>query len=109
MTCKDCRRFKSCLNVHKSAFPDPDGDSWANWCDDFDSVYDDQIIEDGDFTIVQSGYNHHVTIWQKMPDGSERFILHSQCQKRLTVEELRGQLKTYETFARKVAEENDKS
>ena len=67
------------------------------------------IIEDGDFTIVQSGNNHYISIWQKMPDGDERFIMHAQYQKRLTVEELRGQLKTYETFVRKVADENDKS
>jgi hypothetical protein len=98
MTCKDCKISDKCQDRHKSFEYEKDGDSWANWCDDFQSVHKGKrVVVDG-YTVMQSGENHHVMI----VDAEGNMIMHSACTRELTEDELRGQLDLYRMLVKAV-------
>lgn len=89
MTCKDCKSYDTCTIEYKSAELSADGDSWANWCDDFDSIHASKVVEKDGYTIFQSGYNYHVSVF----DNEDKLIFHAQVTKELTETELSEYLK----------------
>lgn len=108
MTCEDCKISDICTDKHKSYKYSEDGDSWANWCDEFQSIFRDKSVVVDGYTITQSGANHHVMIVDK--DGN--FVMHAACTKDLTEDELRRKLDLYFALVkaeRKIkADENDR-
>lgn len=62
MTCKDCKKRNNCKDPDKSFKYDEDGDSWANWCDDFDTIHADKTIHNGGLVVTQLGYNFHIWV-----------------------------------------------
>ena len=90
MTCKDCKKWETCTSCEKSDKPNPyDGDTWANWCDGFDTIHKGKSISKGRYTITQSGYNWHLMI---VDEQTEHMMLHAQCRKEMSEEELEAYL-----------------
>lgn len=44
MTCKDCKKWEKCKHSLKSDKYAEDGDSWANWCMNFDTIHKGKSI-----------------------------------------------------------------
>ena len=89
MTCKDCKKWKQCKSSAKSDKYEEDGDSWANWCDDFDTIHKGKSISKGRYTITQSGYTWHLMI---VDEQTGHMMLHAQCRKEMSEEELEAYL-----------------
>ena len=85
MTCKDCKNRRTCTEPNKSYKYDKDGNSWANWCDDFDTIHKDKTMVKDGFQITQSGYNFYV--WVRDEKTGE-LMSHFVCQKQLSEREL---------------------
>lgn len=89
MTCKDCKKKRKCVSGNKSFLYDPDGDSWANWCDDFESKHKSRTVHYKGFTAVQSGYNILYS------DADQNAWYHMNCTKRLSRRELKKDIELY--------------
>lgn len=97
MTCKDCKQWKTCNSSAKSDRYSDDGDSWANWCEEFVSRFKDKTVRWGEYRITQSGYNLHTMIIK-----GNQFVMHAQTTKPLTRLELYRQLKRYLNFSKEL-------
>jgi len=82
MTCKDCKNNEKCTNPNKS-YKYNDGDSWANWCDDFSSIHESKSVKVNGLTIAQSGYNYHILVFDD--DG---MVAHMSCTREYSEDEL---------------------
>ncbi len=92
MTCKDCKRRFHCTETNKSYKYSKDGDSWANWCDDFLSRHKSIWVEKDGYTAYQSGTNYHISITDNMRD---QMVLHAICTKRKSKRALRKMIDFY--------------
>ena len=77
MTCKDCKSRHACTEPNKSYEYDKDGDSWANRCDDFDTIHEDKTVVKDGLRITQSGYSFNV--WVR-DDETGKLLFHCICQ-----------------------------
>lgn len=87
MTCKDCVKYPACTNSLIS----PDEDGCAEWCDEFVTVHKSKTVEFGGYTVHQTGYNFHVTLYK---DG--KMVAHFNCTNEQTEEELKEFVGLYE-------------
>lgn len=85
MTCKDCKSRHACTEPNKSYEYDKDGDSWANWCDDFDTIHEDKTVVKDGLQITQSGYSFNVWVRDKK---TGKLISHFMCRDEMTKKEL---------------------
>lgn len=99
MTCKDCKNRRICTDDHKSYHLSNDGDSWANWCDEFISRHKPISVEKDGYTAYQNGTNYHITITENL---SDQMVLHAACNKRVSKRALRRMIDQYsaEVFKR---------
>ena len=95
MTCRSCKRFKECTDPHRSCKYDEDGDSWANWCDEFFPVRETICIELEGYEVTQNGRNHHVMI-RDIESG--RIVAHYSCNKPKTIASLRKMVIEYKAW-----------
>ena len=86
MTCKDCRDRRKCECGFKSYRYNDDGDSWANWCDGFNSKHRTRRIKYKGYIVEQSGYNWHVMV---IDPATDKMVLHAACEKRQSKRQLR--------------------
>lgn len=84
MTCNDCKRRFECSYSEKSYKKNADGDSWANWCEAFQTKHKTRGVRKDGFIVIQSGYNWHIAIF----DDENRMVLHA-CTKRKSKRQLR--------------------
>lgn len=73
-TCKRCKHWESCTDKHKSGRT-KDGDSWAYWCDYFESKVPTYTVETDRYVVSQSDRNYHTMIFDKELD---RMVFHAQ-------------------------------
>lgn len=92
MTCKDCKLWKTCNSASKSDEYGEDGDSWANWCDDFRTIHRSRSVRNGEYIIYQSGYNWHIMMIHE-PTG--KMMMHCSCTAKKTKKELFDMVKLY--------------
>ena len=85
MTCKDCKSRHTCTEPHKSYEYEKDGDSWANWCDDFDTIHEDKTVVKDGLRIVKSGYNFNIMVFD---DETDKLLFDCICQDEMTIKEL---------------------
>lgn len=85
MTCKDCKQWKICTDRRKSGKVNIDGDSWANWCDHFNTIHSDKEVKQDGIIVHQTGYNWHVTMWD---EATGKLLMHASCTKEQTEKEL---------------------
>lgn len=85
MKCKDCRKRRKCISCLKSYRYSNDGDSWANWCDDFDSVHKTRTLYKDGYLVMQSGVDWHIVI---IDDYTNEMVLHEQCTKKMSNKKL---------------------
>lgn len=86
MTCRDCTKKDVCKSMHKSFKYDKDGDSWANWCDDFKSIHKNKTVYKDGLEITQCGYNFHIWVTD---EKTGELLLHAQCDKSISEEQLK--------------------
>lgn len=102
MTCKDCKSRHTCTNPNKSYEYEEDGDSLANWCDEFSSIHKSKTVVKDGLRITQSGYNFHIMV---VDNKTDKPILHSSCTEKLSKKEL----ERYANFVKtKLKELNEK-
>ena len=89
MTCKDCKKWKTCKYPNKSDKPDLDGDTWANWCGFFETIHVNKEVEYEHWLIVQGGYTWHISIWDL---NTNQLLHHMSCTVEKTEEELKQML-----------------
>ena len=92
MTCKDCKNRRNCTDGHKSYRLNKDGDSWANWCDDFVTRHKAKKIHKDGFIVTQSGYNWHIMI---IDEKTNKMLLHAACTKRKSKRALKKMIDFY--------------
>lgn len=99
MTCKDCEHRRKCTDTHKNYRVGADGDSWANWCDEFMSRHKPISVEKDGYTAYQSGSNYHISITEKL---TGQMVLHAACNKRVSKRTLKKMIDQYsaEVFKR---------
>ena len=85
MTCKDCKKCNNCKDPDKSFKYDEDGDSWANWCDDFDTIHADKTIHNGGLVVTQCGYNFHIWV---ADEKTGKALAHFGCEEEKNEKEL---------------------
>jgi len=90
MTCKDCKLFKTCTDNHKTT-KYKDGDSWANWCDDFRSRHKDKTVIYQGYTFVQNASSGNIWVY----DSNGQFRMHAICTKFLTKRDLEKYARDY--------------
>ena len=57
MTCKDCKIYDECKSPMKDMDDADAMETWAMWCDAFESIHEDKVVETDKYVIVQSGLN----------------------------------------------------
>lgn len=99
MTCKDCVNRRHCNSLLKSYWYGEDGDSWANWCDEFMSRHKPISVEKDGYTAYQSGSDYHISITEKL---TGQMVFHASCTKRVSKRALRRMIDQYsaEVFKR---------
>ncbi len=95
MTCRSCKRFKECDDPHRSCKYDKDGDSWANWCDEFLPIRETVCIEVDGYEVRQSGLNYHVTI-RDIESGQT--VAHYACKAYKSLASLKKMVIEYEAW-----------
>lgn len=85
MTCKDCKKRNNCKDPDKSFKYDEDGDSWANLCDDFDTIHADKTIHNGGLVVTQCGYNFHIWV---ADEKTGKALAHFGCEEEQNEKEL---------------------
>lgn len=94
MTCKDCKSRHTCTEPNKSYEYEEDGDSWANWCDDFDTIHKEKTVVKDGLRITQSGYSFNICV---RDEKTGNLISHFLCRDEMTKNELKkyaGYVKT---------------
>ena len=86
MTCKDCKIYDECKSPMKDMDDADAMETWAMWCDAFESIHEDKTVETDKHIIVQSGLNWHVQIYDK---ATHKMIAHFSCTRELTEKELK--------------------
>lgn len=100
MTCKDCKRRFKCSYLEKSYKPSEDGDSWANWCDAFETKHKTRKVFKDGFVVIQSGYNWHIQIYDTSFFRTSsllipKMVFHASCTKRKSKRQLRKMVDLY--------------
>ena len=90
-TCKRCKHWETCTDKNKSSRT-KDGDSWAYWCDDFESKVPTYQVETDRYIVSQSDRNFHTMIFDKELD---RCVFHSQTTKPLSKKKLLEEIDFY--------------
>lgn len=93
MTCKDCKNEKTCIDKNKSYKADADGDTWANWCDDFKSIHPDKEVEYHGIIALQTVYNWHIHYFDAK---TLKWIGHASCTREMSEEELKKSIESFE-------------
>ena len=93
MTCKDCKKEKKCIDKRKSYDYDKDGEAWAEWCDDFDTIHPDKEVEYRGVIAHQTGYNWHV---HYIDADTHEWIGHASCTREMSEEELKKSIESFE-------------
>lgn len=95
MTCRSCKRLRECDNPRKSSKYDPNGDNYANWCEDFYPIRETISVELDGYEAIQTWRSNHVTIRDMNID---RLVAHFSCRKRKNEKQLRDMIINYEAW-----------
>ena len=100
MTCRDCKAWNTCQDKYKSDKVDKKyGDSYADYCDEFDTIYGNYVLNIHGYKIIQNGYNWHIMIW-----GRNGWLMHATCTARISKERIR---KIYKLYQKRKKEQNN--
>lgn len=106
-TCRMCNKYVGCTNEHKSGRVSRDGDSWAYWCDDFESKVPTYTVETDRYVVSQSDRNFHTMIFDKELD---RMVFHAQSTRPYSKKKLLKEIDFYLTMlniSKQMREEDD--
>lgn len=93
MTCKDCKYWETCTDTHKKDYIDEEyGDSYAWYCENFESAQECYSVEKNGIINTQSS-----TTWNTMliDKSTNRMLLHAYCKTHKTKEQLLEEIDEY--------------